>query len=150
MHPPRPRVSDQNISNELFEPRWRVRTDINRFYESVQIDRNRRRAGPTGAHAAVSGFVSCGAAQYHPKALQNLTNRIRRERDGTRNFVRDFLRIAAQESRLDYYPYETAINEIRKAATESYKARVAEGDSGAIFDEFDFGRLSRTPSNRRA
>ena len=77
----------------------------------------------------------------HPKALQNLTNRIRRERDGTRNLVRDFLRIAAQESRLDYYPYETAINEIRKAATESYEARVAEGDSGAIFDEFDFGRL---------
>lgn len=93
------------------------------------------------ADADVEAFCEEHQGNDRPKALDNLTNKLRRERKETRNKVRNFLRVAAQESRLKFYPYETAIDEIRDAAIESYEARAAEGDDRAVFDERDFDRL---------
>ena len=46
-----------------------------------------------------------------------------------------YLRITAQETRLDFYPYAKGIEEIRNAAIDSYAIR------DRILDERDFWRL---------
>ena len=106
---------------------------------------NPTRAGsglvPHITDADVEAFCEAHQDNDRPKALRNLANRIRRERTETYAQVRAKLRVAAQESRLGFYPYEAAIDEIRNAAIDSYEARAAEGDNRAFFDEHDFDRL---------
>ena len=71
----------------------------------------------------------------HPKALDGPVNRIRNAKAGTRNLVRDLLRVVAGEVRLGFYPAHEAHDKIKQAATDSYAAR------NKSFDEHDFGRL---------
>jgi hypothetical protein len=83
----------------------------------------------------VEAFCQAHGGNERPNALRNLTNQIRKARSSTRNLVRDKLRIAAKEAKADLYPYRRAIDEIHKAAIDSYKAR------GETLDERDFAAL---------
>lgn len=83
------------------------------------------------------GAVPAHNRNARPKALQALVVKIRQARTGTRNLTRDYLRIAAGEARLGYYPFTTAVSQIKAAAKDSYAAR---GEPQS-FDQSDFRRL---------
>jgi hypothetical protein len=85
--------------------------------------------------ADVEAFCKAHRRDDSPKALQNLTNQIRKARSGTYATTRNALRIAAKEAKADLYPYRRAIGEIHKAAIDSYTAR------GEKLDERDFAAL---------
>lgn len=72
----------------------------------------------------VAAFIESTAnAGKRPKALAALVANVARQTSGTRDCVRNSLRIAAGESRLGFYPYSRAIAEIKSAARQSYAKR---------------------------
>ncbi len=90
--------------------------------------------------AQVVAFIDQSAnASDRPKTLTALVGRLARQRSGTRDCVRNTLRIAAGESRLGYYPFGLAVSEIETAARQSYAER---GESfEAHMGMGEFGRL---------
>lgn len=90
--------------------------------------------------AQVAAFIEQTAnACDQPKKLTALVGKLARRHGGTRDCVRDCLRIAAGESRLGYYPFGQAVSAVETAARESYAKR------GESYDEHlgskGFGRL---------
>ncbi|KAA0120827.1 hypothetical protein CIW51_05160 [Mycolicibacterium sp. P9-22] len=78
----------------------------------------------TGTQEQVAAFIKSTAnADSRPNALTALVASIARQPSGTRDCVRDALRMAAGESRLGFYPYARAVAEIETAARESYAKR---------------------------
>lgn len=72
----------------------------------------------------VAAFIeSTKDANDRPKALTALVGKLAKQPAGTRDCVRDTLRVAAGESRLNFYPYARAIAEVEKAARQSYVLR---------------------------
>lgn len=88
----------------------------------------------------VTEFIAATAdAEDRPSALTALVGMVAQRRSGTRDCVRDVLRIAAGESRLGYYPFGRAVSRIEQAARESYAKR---GESfNAHIGPTEFGRL---------
>ncbi|SLB58344.1 Bifunctional DNA primase/polymerase, N-terminal [Mycobacteroides abscessus subsp. bolletii] len=84
--------------------------------------------------AAAREFITTTTGNERPKALDNLTAMVRRCRSGTRDEVRNALRIAAGEARIGLYPFARAIAEIERAARDSYESRAAAGEQRATFD----------------
>lgn len=93
----------------------------------------------------VRQFLAQATGNSRPKALASLTRKVSAARAGTRDEVRDALRIAAGEARVGLYPFARAIVEIESAARDSYAARAAAGEQGAGFDAHigahDYNRL---------
>lgn len=100
--------------------------------------KGQRQGGVVPVTAAdVKAFCAAHVGNEHPPALANLTRRLAAEQTDTRSLLRMYLRIAAQEARVSMYPYQTAIDELRKAAARSYALR------GRTLDEVDFTGLVR-------
>ncbi|WP_157930961.1 bifunctional DNA primase/polymerase [Mycobacteroides abscessus] len=93
----------------------------------------------------VRQFIADTTENRRPKALAALTRKVRQARAGTRDEIRNALRIAAGEARVGLYPFARAIAEIESAARQSYAARAAAGEQGAGFDAHigahDYNRL---------
>lgn len=78
----------------------------------------------TATDEQVVAFIeSTKDANARPKALTALVANVAKQTAGTRDCVRNTLRIAADESRLGFYPYARAIAEVEKAARQSYSLR---------------------------
>ncbi|RIU33929.1 AAA family ATPase [Mycobacteroides abscessus] len=71
----------------------------------------------------VRQFLAQAAGNSRPKALAALTRKVSAARAGTRDEVRNALRIAAGEARIGLYPFADAVAEIESAARQSYEAR---------------------------
>lgn len=71
----------------------------------------------------VRQFLAQATGNSRPKALAALTRKVAAARAGTRDEVRNALRIAAGEARIGLYPFEDAIDEIESAARDSYTER---------------------------
>ncbi|MBN7493591.1 bifunctional DNA primase/polymerase [Mycobacteroides abscessus subsp. abscessus] len=82
----------------------------------------------------VRQFLAQATGNSRPKALAALTRKVSAARAGTRDEVRNALRIAAGEARIGLYPFARAIAEIESAARQSYEARAAGGEPDADFD----------------
>ncbi|MGU3497637.1 bifunctional DNA primase/polymerase [Mycobacterium sp. C31M] len=96
--------------------------------------------------AAVAAFkAETESANVRPRALDNLTASLSKKTAGTRDCLRNYLRIAANEARLNLYPYARASAELKAAAIASYALRARNGEVGAEFDSHigghDFARL---------
>lgn len=84
----------------------------------------------TSTAEQVATFIELTAnADSRPNALTALVASIAKQTTGTRDCVRNALRMAAGESRLGFYPYARAIAEIETAARKSYLKR------GESYDE---------------
>lgn len=95
---------------------------------------------------AITAFKSATAqANSRPRALNNLTASLSKKTEGTRDCLRNYLRIAADESRADFYPFDRATAELETAARASYALRAQRGEIGANFETHigahDFARL---------
>lgn len=95
---------------------------------------------------AVAQFkADTSAAGKRSRALGNLTGSLARKEAGTRDCLRNYLRIAATEARADFYPFERATAELEAAARASYNLRARDGEVGADFDSHigarEFARL---------
>ncbi|SIJ03577.1 Bifunctional DNA primase/polymerase, N-terminal [Mycobacteroides abscessus subsp. bolletii] len=77
----------------------------------------------------VRQFLAQATGNSRPKALAALTRKVAAARAGTRDEVRNTLRIAAGEARIGLYPFEDAIDEIESAARQSYEARGEDFDT---------------------
>ncbi|WP_158230547.1 AAA family ATPase [Mycobacterium sp. shizuoka-1] len=97
-------------------------------------------ATQTASREQVADFIESTAnTDDRPNALTALVASVAKQNSGTRNCVRNALRIAAGESRLGYYPFARAIAQIERAARESYAKR---GESyEAQIGANEFGRL---------
>ncbi|WP_165673946.1 bifunctional DNA primase/polymerase [Mycobacteroides abscessus] len=82
----------------------------------------------------VRQFLAQATGNSRPKALTALTRKVSAARAGTRDEVRNTLRVAAGEARIGLYPFARAIAEIESAARQSYEARAAGGEPDADFD----------------
>lgn len=71
----------------------------------------------------VRQFLAQATGNSRPKALDALARKVSAARAGTRDEVRNALRIAAGEARIGLYPFAQAIAEIESAARQSYEAR---------------------------
>ncbi|RIT08836.1 bifunctional DNA primase/polymerase [Mycobacteroides abscessus] len=71
----------------------------------------------------VRQFLADTTENDRPKALAALTRKVSAARAGTRDEVRNALRIAAGEARIGLYPFAQAIAEIESAARQSYEVR---------------------------
>lgn len=72
----------------------------------------------------VAAFMAETAeADTRPAALDALTRSLAGRQAGTRDAVRNALRIAAGEARIGFYPYRRAVEAIERAARESYIGR---------------------------
>ncbi|RIS56802.1 bifunctional DNA primase/polymerase [Mycobacteroides abscessus] len=71
----------------------------------------------------VRQFLADTTENDRPKALASLTRKVSAARAGTRDEVRNALRIAAGEARIGLYPFAQAIAEIESAARQSYEVR---------------------------
>lgn len=84
----------------------------------------------TGTPEQVAALIELTAnADSRPNALTALVASIAKQTSGTRDSVRNALRVAASESRIGFYPYARAIAEIETAARKSYLKR------GESYDE---------------
>lgn len=95
---------------------------------------------------AITAFKSATAqANSRPRALNNLTASLSKKTEGTRDCLRNYLRIAANEARADFYPFDRATAELETAARASYALRAQRGEIGANFETHigahDFARL---------
>ncbi|MCH9734509.1 MAG: bifunctional DNA primase/polymerase [Actinomycetia bacterium] len=75
--------------------------------------------------------------ESRPKALRGPVNKVRNAESGTRDEVRDQLRVVAGEARIGFYPLADVIEQIRNAMIESYKNR----GEPEKFDHGEFWRL---------
>lgn len=77
----------------------------------------------------VRQFLAQATGNSRPKALAALTRKVAVIRAGTRDEVRNSLRIAAGEARIGLYPFAQAIAEIESAARQSYEVRGEDFDA---------------------
>ncbi|MCX2714230.1 AAA family ATPase [Mycolicibacterium sp. J2] len=92
------------------------------------------RAGGVAAAAVTDEQVAAFCARTaksnaRPKALAHLAASVSERRTRTRDGARDALRIAAGEARIGFYPFDRAVNEIKRAAAESYRLRGEDFDA---------------------
>lgn len=88
------------------------------------------RAGEVSADSETVAAFLAGTAGHddRPRALDNLTGALARCEAGTRDRLRNGLRIAAGEARIGFYAYQRAVTELESAARASYARRAASGD----------------------
>lgn len=77
----------------------------------------------------VRQFLAQATGNSRPKALAALTRKVAVVRAGTRDEVRNSLRIAAGEARIGLYPFAQAIAEIESSARQSYEVRGEDFDA---------------------
>lgn len=77
----------------------------------------------------VRQFLAQATGNSRPKALAALARKVAVVRAGTRDEVRNTLRIAAGEARIGLYPFADAVAEIESAARHSYEARGEDFDT---------------------
>lgn len=117
-----------------------------RYLRQLGCDGIARDGGVVADSAAVTQLkADTSAAGKRPHALDNLTRDLARKDTGTRDCLRNYLRIAATEARAGFYPFERATAELEAAARASYNLRARDGEVGADFDSHigarEFARL---------
>ncbi|UEA26193.1 bifunctional DNA primase/polymerase [Mycobacteroides abscessus subsp. abscessus] len=93
-------------------------------------------AGPI-TDETVRQFLAQATGNSRPKALASLTRKVSAARAGTRDEVRNALRIAAGEARIGLYPFTRAMEEIESAARDSYIERGADFDAHIGLHEYN-------------
>ncbi|WP_237086355.1 AAA family ATPase [Mycobacteroides abscessus] len=87
----------------------------------------------------VRQFLAQATGNSRPKALAALARKVSAARAGTRDEVRNALRIAAGEARTGLYPFADAVAEIESAARASYTERGDDFD--AHIGSHEYNRL---------
>ncbi|WP_235657985.1 hypothetical protein [Mycobacteroides abscessus] len=85
----------------------------------------------------VRQFIADTTENRRPKSLAALTRKVRQARAGTRDEIRNALRIAAGEARVGLYPFARAIDEIESAARDSYTERGEDFDAHVGAHEYN-------------
>jgi hypothetical protein len=98
-----------------------------------------RYAGVEATDVLVAQALSEWTGDDRPKALDGPVNSIRNHTSGTGTWklTRNALRFTASESRVDFYPFERVVKEVRAAMIESYEKR----GEAQKFDEYEYQRL---------